>query len=68
MVEKINNKLKPLVDLEYTYFRYTEKGWIFSNSNDCNVAESYNPHIEKIPSKDGAAHSRAICCIKFFKQ
>ncbi len=56
------------VGIVHTYFfKYIKSGWIYSNQIDCNTEESYNPHTNKGKKDDGAAHSRAICCIKFIK-
>ena len=49
------------------FFKYTPTGWIFSNEQDGANCESYNPHTGRGKGTDGAAHSRAICCIKFIK-
>jgi SAM-dependent methyltransferase len=49
------------------FFKYKKSGWVTSTQNDCNNEESYNPHTGKGKKDDGAAHSRAICCIKFVK-
>jgi hypothetical protein len=49
------------------YYLYANNAWNFSNENDAKDAESYNPHTGIGKKDDFAAHSRAICCIKFLK-
>jgi len=49
------------------FYKYEEYGWVFSNINECKTSISYNPHTGEGKGTDGAAHSRAICCIEFNK-
>jgi len=49
------------------FFRYLPNGWIACEKEDCKEVESFNPHTGKGKGTDGAAHSRAICCINFVK-
>lgn len=51
-----------------SFFKYTSKGWKSASQISCNEAESYNPHTGKGKKDDGAAHSRAICCLAFIKK
>ncbi|OFX78433.1 MAG: hypothetical protein A2X12_03355 [Bacteroidetes bacterium GWE2_29_8] len=65
MVEKIELYLNSFGTIEKTYFKYNKSGWQFSDEESCSDAESYNPHTKVGKKEDMAAHSRAICCIKF---
>jgi SAM-dependent methyltransferase len=49
------------------YFKYSSDGWNQSVLEECRNMESYNPHTGVGKKEDGAAHSRAICCISFIK-
>lgn len=49
------------------YVLYTSFGWTFASVEACAQAESHNPRTGKGKGSDGAAHSRAICCIDFIK-
>jgi len=68
MVNRIHELLKNLGSIMYTYFKYEKEGWELSNQENCNDAFSFNPHTGVGKGNDGAAHSRAICCIKFIKE
>lgn len=50
-----------------SYFKYSSDGWNESSQEECRNVESYNPHTGVGEKEDGAAHSRAICCIHFTK-
>ena len=52
---------------ELKFLKYLSDGWIISNQNDCEDAFSFNPHTQIGKGNDGAAHSRAICCVRFIK-
>lgn len=67
MLEKITNKMDFLGNYELTFFKYLPEGWIISTQEDCKESESFNPHTQKGKKYDFAAHSRAICCVKFNK-
>lgn len=49
------------------FFIYKPDGWYWSDIDEASEAKSYNPHTGIGKGNDGAAHSRAICCIKFYK-
>jgi hypothetical protein len=66
MVAKITDKIQRNYSL--TFFEYLPNGWVVSSQEQYKSAESYNPHTGKGKKDDFAAHSRAICCIKFFKK
>lgn len=68
MVVRINDIMNDLGSCELTFFKYLPEGWIFSTQEDCDESESFNPHTQKGKKDDFAAHSRAICCIKFVKK
>lgn len=53
--------------IEINYFKYEKSGWRLAAAEDCKECVSYNPHTKKGDLGDGAAHSRAICCICFDK-
>lgn len=68
MLQKMKDYIVTWGEIEENdFFRYTTDGWIFSHEQDCAESESYNPHTGRGKGTDGAAHSRAICCIKFTK-
>lgn len=67
MLDKIENNLSLEGDFTKTFFKYLPNGWICSKQDDCDRSESYNPHTGKGKGADFAAHSRAICCLKFSK-
>jgi SAM-dependent methyltransferase len=67
MKNRIIDLIGPNGEIEEFYFKYLTDGWINSGENDCKKMKSYNPHTGEGKGKDGAAHSRAICCIKFIK-
>ena len=68
MVAKIKNYFAAKGEFSVDYFKYTESGWIFSSEDECRNAVPYNPHTGVGKGTDGAAHSRAVCCIKFIKK
>lgn len=68
MLDKFANEFEGKGNYEFTFVRYTSEGWEFAKQADCEQAESYNPHTGRGKGTDGAAHSRAICCIKFIKK
>ncbi|MBF2708225.1 methyltransferase domain-containing protein [Flavobacterium soyangense] len=67
MVARIIDKMKDLGCCELTFFKYLAKGWIIASQQECNDAESFNPHTQIGKKDDFAAHSRAICCMKFIQ-
>jgi hypothetical protein len=67
MLERITFKMREMGSYEITFFKYLPDGWIVATQEDCNESESFNPHTGKGKKEDFAAHSRAICCIKFCK-
>jgi len=67
MVEHITSYLQQQGELEIEYFKYEQTGWTHSTVEGCNNSISFNPHTGEGKGNDGAAHSRAICCIKFIK-
>lgn len=68
MLARITDKMKGLGSYDLTFFKYLPEGWIVASQEDCNDAESYNPHTQMGKKNDFAAHSRAICCLKFIKR
>jgi hypothetical protein len=67
MINRIKNMFEGIGSWEDIYFKYSKDGWGISNKTDCDECQSYNPHTGIGKNDDGAAHSRAICCIKFIK-
>lgn len=67
MVVRITDKMKNLGGCELTFFKYLPEGWIVASQEECNDSESFNPHTQIGKKDDFAAHSRAICCVKFIK-
>ena len=67
MVAKIQDKFNQFGSEIATFFQYLPTGWVSATQEECKEAESYNPHTGLGKKDDGAAHSRAICCIQFKK-
>jgi len=67
MVDKILSLIGKKCKVSETYFKYIETGWVFSQRQNCSLAESYNPHTGIGKGDDNAAHSRAICCLEIIK-
>ena len=67
MLVRITDKLKKLGSYELTFFKYLPEGWIIASQDECNDSESFNPHTQIGKKDDFAAHSRAICCVKFIQ-
>jgi SAM-dependent methyltransferase len=67
MITKAKDLLEASGRFEVTYFRYINAQWEISNCEDCNESISYNPHTGAGKGDDGAAHSRSIACISFYK-
>lgn len=67
MISQIKEILEPYGTFYETYFKYKKDGWKLSYKDECNYARSYNPHTGIGKGDDNAAHSRAICCIRFIK-
>jgi len=65
MINSIIDFLSNAGIVNSTYFQYTKSGWILSSRELCSESESYNPHSGRGLKNDGAAHSRAICCLEF---
>jgi SAM-dependent methyltransferase len=68
MVVRITDKMKDLGSYELTFFKYLPDGWIVASQEQCNDSESFNPHTQIGKKDDFAAHSRAICCVKFINE
>ncbi len=64
-------KMKEIFDKNgkttFDFFQYKKEGWFWSDIDNASNSESYNPHTGVGKGDDGAAHSRAICCVKFVK-
>jgi hypothetical protein len=67
MVSKITTLFEQAGSYKTTFFQYKPQGWEFATQETCKEAESYNPHTGMGKKDDGAAHSRAICCLQFIK-
>lgn len=67
MVARITDKMTDLGSYELTFFKYLPEGWIVASQEECNDSESFNPHTQIGKKDDFAAHSRAICCVKFIQ-
>jgi SAM-dependent methyltransferase len=68
MLGKIEQVLIQNGKYELSFFRYFKIGWKYVKQEDAEDAESYNPHTGVGKMNDGAAHCRAVCCIRFIKQ
>ena len=68
MISRIISFLKNLGKVDLTYFKYEKEGWMFSDQANCENSISFNPNTGAGKGDDGAAHSRAICCIYFAKE
>ncbi|MFI5150576.1 MAG: methyltransferase domain-containing protein [Bacteroidia bacterium] len=67
MLGRIEEMLKPEGKFELAFFRYFKDGWKMVKQEECDTAESFNPHTGAGKGEDGAAHCRGICGIKFIK-
>lgn len=67
MVNKIIEKMDLSGKYDLVFFKYLPDGWIITNQESCADSESFNPHTQIGKKDDFAAHSRAICCLKFIK-
>lgn len=67
MADHIINSCKSGGSVVDQYFIYKLGGWEFSTRIECQESKSFNPHTGIGKGVDNAAHSRAICCIKFSK-
>lgn len=67
MVGKISEKMTLLGNYDSVFFKYLPDGWIITDQENCDDSESFNPHTQIGKKDDFAAHSRAICCLKFIK-
>ena len=67
MLEKITDMFSEAGTFETDFFRYFPDGWRFISREDCDDAESFNPHTGRGWKDDFAAHSRGICAIEFKK-
>jgi SAM-dependent methyltransferase len=67
MFLKIKHLLNNKGIISVSFMKYTRDGWNFSTQFECLDSVSYNPHTGVGKGEDGAAHCRAICCIKFTK-
>lgn len=68
MIDQIRNILVNHGVFNTFYFKYLPEGWERSTKEKCASAVSFNPHTGEGKGDDGAAHSRAICCIEFIKE
>jgi SAM-dependent methyltransferase len=67
MLTRIINSMSGSGSTEVDYFKYEQTGWTNSDAENCSNSVSFNPHTGVGKGSDGAAHSRAIACIKFLK-
>lgn len=68
MISKMVVQLSNFGTTELSYIKYIDHQWVFANECDVTESTSYNPHTGIGKGDDGAAHSRAICCINFNKE
>jgi len=68
MVQQIITAMEEFGNYELQFFKYLPDGWIAAIQEDCDESESFNPHTQIGKKNDFAAHSRAICCLKFNKK
>lgn len=67
MLSKLKGALAAHGDLEVSFYQYSNNQWNLSTEEQCVDSTSYNPHTGKGKGTDGAAHSRAICTLRFVK-
>ncbi len=67
MLARITDFLADKGQLETHFYQYAGNAWQVSSQAQCNNEESFNPHTGRGKKDDHAAHSRAICCLKFIK-
>lgn len=68
MLQKIKDFLKESGNMEINFIKYLKDGWNFCGEKDCKDVVSFNPHTNNGRENDGAAHCRAVCCVKFIKK
>lgn len=68
MLDKVIERMVAFGNCEFTFFKYTTRGWRIASRDQCDLLECYNPHTGVGKGNDGAAHSRGICSIKFVKR
>jgi len=64
MIDSVVEILFEVGAVDLTFFQYVKSGWILSTREECKEESSFNPHTNKGFKNDGAAHSRAICCLE----
>lgn len=67
MLLKIKNLFVGITQMEINFIKYTEQGWNFETESECSGVVSFNPHTGIGRGEDGAAHCRAVCCVKLIK-
>lgn len=67
MVSQIEKELQPFGKIEFSFLKYTGRGWQFDAQTNCDNSTSHNPHTGEDKGTDGAAHCRCVCCIRFIK-
>lgn len=68
MIARIKEFFDEKGEFKIDFIKYSREGWNFCEEADCKDIFSYNPHTGKGKGTDGAAHCRAVCCIKFLKK
>jgi SAM-dependent methyltransferase len=67
MAQHIFKRLCSAGRMQDYYMLYSQNGWTFVSSEECQDSLSYNPHTGEDKGNDGAAHCRCVCCIEFLK-
>ena len=68
MTELIKSIMIEKGNYQQTFFKYFKEGWKAVEQKEADDSKSYNPRSGVGKLDDGAAHCRAICCIKFWKE
>lgn len=68
MLNRIKHILDEKGETAIDFLKYSKNGWNYCKEEECENIVSYNPHTGRGKQDDGAAHCRAVCCIKFEKK
>ncbi len=68
MLESIKTLFSESGEHQQVFFKYLRNGWQTAAQEQVENSESYNPHSGVGKFDDGAAHCRAVCCMKFLKR
>ena len=68
MLKPIKSLFNENGEYQQVFFKYLKNGWQNAEQKQVENSKSYNPHSGVGKFDDGAAHCRAVCCMKFLKQ